>query len=369
MSQDPIDRLRRANPLPDPPVAPPIEPLLERLGERDRHGSRAHADGAGGTNRLGGLRAGFRAAPVAFAAVLSIAIAVLALTLLRHHNPSGSPTSSPGFHVPAGLPPVPSLSPGDMHALDYHWSTRPHVIVQGNACSPSLAKPPPPPAWYDQGSPSQALLGDYAVLQSRATSKVAVLSPLLGGGHWAKYGRIAQHRYGNTIEVIPDRYIEHSERPLTTRCEKAQLAAQRADLAGAPAALIARALQLDRQTFEDERYIQQHPDGICVLVDGGGGCGPFLFAQARGSLTTVAYGSHGSLNAYLVPNGVAKISVDYSAGRPHTAAERTVAPPTTTVPVINNVAVWTVPNRSNIMTPHAIAWLTTTGKTLRTAYP
>jgi hypothetical protein len=40
-----------------------------------------------------------------------------------------------------------------------------------------------------------------------------------------------------------------------------------------------------------------------------------------------------------------------------------------TVPVISNVAVWTVSNRSNIVSPHAIAWLADNGKTLKTAYP
>ena len=52
-----------------------------------------------------------------------------------------------------------------------------------------------------------------------------------------------------------------------------------------------------------------------MFVNGGGDCGPFLLAQARGSLTTVRYGRHGSLNAYLVPNGVAKITVEYTAAR------------------------------------------------------
>jgi hypothetical protein len=368
MKKDPIERLRRANPLPGTPAAPPIEPLLARLGERDRR----HGDAARARNRRRGLRAGFRAAPVAFAAVLSIAVAIVALTLLRHHNPSGSPGSSPGFHVPSGLPAVPSLSPGDMHALNYHWNTRPHVAVRGNACAPSPGSPPvaqPGSAPTDEGRPSEALLADYAVLQSPDTS-ANTLPGSVGGGHWSKYGRIAQHSYGNTIEVLPDLYVQPGETSLTTRCERARLAADRADLAGAPAALIARALRLERETFEDERYIQQHPDGICVFVDGGGSCGPFLLAQARGSLTTVKYDSHGSLNAYLVPNGVAKVTVEYTAAHPPNMPAGPAGPPLTiTVSVINNVAVWTVPNRSNIVNPHAIVWLAHNGKTLRTAYP
>jgi hypothetical protein len=306
MSKDPIERLRPANPLPDTPVAPPIEPLLARLGERrrgDRYSSGALADGAGGRGRLRGLRAGFRAAPVAFAVVVSIVIAAVALTLLGHGSRSGSVPSSPGLHVSGGLPPVPSLlSPGDMHALDYHWSTRQHVLVRGSVCAPSLASPPVAPprsAPNNQGAPSRALLADYALLQSPLTSKNALPAPQRVGP-WSRYGRVAQHRYGSAIEVIPDLNASAPgpQTPITARCERAQLAAQRKDLAGAPADLIAKALRLDAETFEDERYIQQHPDGICVFVDGGGDCGPFLLAQARGSLTTVRYGSHGSLNAY-----------------------------------------------------------------------
>jgi hypothetical protein len=156
---------------------------------------------------------------------------------------------------------------------------------------------------------------------------------------------------------------------MTARCEQAQLAAQRADLAGAPAALIARALRIDRETFDDERYVQHHPDGICVFVDGGGDCGAFLYAQARGSLTSVSYGSHGSLNAYLVPNGVAKIAVDYAAERSTTAAGSTMPPLTISVPVINNVAVWTVSTRGSLVRPHATVWFAENGKTLRIAYP
>ena len=369
MSKDPIERLRRVNPVPDTPAAPPIEPLLASLGERGSRRSGNYVDASGDGRRVRGLRAGFGAAPVALAAVLSIVIAVIALTVLRHRAPSGSVPSSPGFHVPGGLPPVPSLSPGDMHALDYHWRTRPHVAVRGDACAP-FPESPPRSAQGDHGTPSPALLADYSVLQSPLTSKSA-LPASLSGGPFANYGRVAQRRYGSAIEVIPDRpaFAPGAQIPLTARCEQARLAAQRKDLAGAPAALIARALRIDRETFEDERYIQQHPDGICVFVNDGGDCGPFLLAQARGSLTTVRYGRRGSLNGYLVPNGVAKITVEYTAAGSNTAAGPTIPPLTINVPVINNVAVWTVSNRNNLVSPHAIAWVAENGKTLRTAYP
>jgi hypothetical protein len=212
------------------------------------------------------------------------------------------------------------------------------------------------------------VLADYAVLQSSSASKIGPPA-WFGGGASPKYGRVAQHRYGSVIEVIPDHYVAPQGEPLTARCEQARLAAQKADLAGAPAALIAKALQIDRETFEDERYTEQHPDGICVFIDGGGNCGPFLYAQARGSLTSVRDNNLGSLNAYLVPNGVAKIAVRYTAGRSNTTAGPNVSPVTITVPVVNNVAVWTASNRSDVVSPHAIAWLANNGKTLKTAYP
>jgi hypothetical protein len=364
MSKDPIERLRRANPLPDTPAAPPIEPLLVRLADR--------GPGNEGKRRRAGAvaRSGFRTAPVALAALVSVVIAVVALSLLKHASPSGPVPSSTGWHVLPGLPPVPSLSPGDMHALDYHWRTRPHVPVRGNVCSPSPGSPPvtTPSAHDDQAAPSQALLGDYAVLQSPQTS-ATTLPASFGGGAWSKYGRVAQRRYGSAIAVIPDRYAPPPGRPLTTRCETGQLAAQRKDLAGAPAALIGRALRIDRESFEDERYLQLHPDGICVLIDGSGSCGAFLDAQARGSLTSVRYGSHGSLNAYLVPNGVDKVAVQYASERSSKTSGPILPPLIITVPVVNNVAVWTVSNRSNLVSPHAVAWLADNGHTLRTAYP
>ena len=231
MSKDPIERLRRVNPVPDTPAAPPIEPLLASLGERGARRSGNYLDAGGAGRRVRRLRAGFKAAPVAFAAVLSIVVAVVALTLLRHSTPSGSVPSSPGFHVPGGLPPVPSLSPGDMHALDYHWRTRPHVAVRGNACAPSLGSPPlapPRSGQEDQGAPSRALLADYSVLQSPLTSKNA-LPASLRDGPFASYGRVAQRSHGSAIEVIPDRnaFVPGAQIPLTARCEQARLAAQR----------------------------------------------------------------------------------------------------------------------------------------------
>jgi hypothetical protein len=44
-------------------------------------------------------------------------------------------------------------------------------------------------------------------------------------------------------------------------------------------------------------------------------------------------------------------------------------PMTVTVPVVNNVAVWSVSTTTNNVSVHAIAWLAANGSTIRTAYP
>ena len=108
-------------------------------------------------------------------------------------------------------------------------------------------------------------------------------------GPWSRYGRVAQRRYGIAIEVISQPFNVPIGTPITVRCEQAQLAVLRKEMAGAPEALIASAVRINQEIFEDERYTQQQPDGICLIV-GYGSCGSFLDAQARGELTTRPYG-------------------------------------------------------------------------------
>lgn len=211
------------------------------------------------------------------------------------------------------------------------------------------------------------MLDEYAVMRSPTTTANRLpASQRLGP--WSAYGRVAQRRYGFAIEVIPQPFNPPLGRPITVGCEMAQLAALRKEMAGAPKGLIARAVRINQEIFEDERYTQQHPDGICLSV-GAGSCGSFLDAQARGELTTRAYRAHGSISADLVPDGVAKITVHYPVERSANTPGRTIPALTISVPVINNVAVWAVPNRGNLQLPGAVTWLANNGKTIRTTYP
>lgn len=362
MSMDPVERLRRANPVPGTPAAPPIEPLLARLQGRPQPDSVEHpADaGAGRPHRV------LHTVPVAFAVLGTIVIAVLALALLRHGHHATSVSTSPGLHVAGGLPPVPSLGPADMRAIDWHWRTRPHVVPHGQACA-AFAPGAPRSGASEGSSPGRALLDDYAVTRSPVTAANA-LPAGQRSGPWSAYGRVAQRKDGITIDVIPQPFDQPLGAPPTAGCENAKLAALRKDMAGAPPVLIARALRITREIFEDERYTQKHPDGICVTI-GFGICGSFINAQARGELATSPHGAHGSINADLVPDGVARVTVHYAAQRRGAPTGQQVSALTITVPVINNVAVWNVANRGSTTRPQAVTWLTNAGRPIRTTYP
>ena len=299
--------------------------------------------------------------PVAFAVLGTIVIAVLALALLKHGHHATSVSTSPGLHVAGGLPPVPSLGPADMRAIDWHWRTRPHVVPHGQACA-AFAPGAPRSGASEGSSPGRALLDDYAVTRSPVTAANA-LPAGQRSGPWSAYGRVAQRKDGITIDVIPQPFDQPLGAPPTAGCENAKLAALRKDMAGAPPVLIARALRITREIFEDERYTQRHPDGICASLGSGPG---------RSSMPKPAGNSPSR-------HGVTAHDADLPRrirARPRArrgAAPRCAHGPSLGVddhrPVINNVAVWNVANRGSTTRPQAVTWLTNAGRPIRTTYP
>jgi RNA polymerase sigma-70 factor, ECF subfamily len=367
MGEDPLDRLRRANPFPRTLAAPPVERLRARLdgvpAPVPRHGP---TPGSGAPGKRSRVRAGLAAAPLAIAVATSIAVAAVALLVLRHGKTPSWPPSSAPLHAVSGLPPVPSLSPGNKHLLTYFTKAERSVRGHDQGCAARPVAPIRLTGGAD-GAPSQALLATFGVLRRQQPQHPSPVGP--GAGISARYVRVAQRRYGHTFEVAPDT----SGFPLLTlqdppRCQRLEFAALNRLLAHAPVGQRRRAVQLAHNQLLDEQYIEHHTESVCVFGAGGGECGPFLYAQARGGLQSTGYGSRGSLSAYLVPDGVATVTAHYPPRGPNTGFRHRLAPATVTAPVVNNVAVWRLKNEPGDIFPTTITWRSSSGKTLKVVY-
>lgn len=378
MREDPVERLRRANPVRETLAAPPVDPLLDRLDEA-RSGSGLGAPA--GTLRRSAwvrIRAVLSVAPLVAAVVTTLAIAAVAIVLLRHgHSPAPHP-SFPALSTAPGLPPVPQNTPANVQALKYFNLAQTSVINRlrhnGQTC---FERPGRPFAQSkpDEGSPSQAMLSAFGVLRlpagaHRTLPPVFSRSPLLQGA-FVRYIRVAQRRYGSVYEVIPAKKVGLG---LVTSARCRQLALQlestalRAEVAHAPSPVRALALRLGEDRLLDEQYTERHPEGICLFGGGGGSCQPLLYALARGGLQSTGYGSNGSIWDYLVPNGVATVTARYPAEGPKQGFRRTIPAQTVTARVINNVAVWTLSQEPGDIFPTTITWRASDGRIVKTVY-
>jgi hypothetical protein len=155
---------------------------------------------------------------------------------------------------------------------------------------------------------------------------------------------------------------------LSSRCLAREESAVRASIARAPARIQTTALQIERAQVRDDRYIDQHPWGICVFGGGGGSCGAFLYVQARGAIQSG--GGTGTPTVYvdLVPNGVTKITARFPDQGPSTGYARRWRAAIITVPVINNLAIWQMRNEPGDNSPTVI-WHAANGQAIRTITP
>ncbi len=259
---------------------------------------------------------------------------------------------------------MPQLGTGERQAVNYFSRAQASFVKQHRACLPRRPRILEQRALApDRGSPGQALLSTFGVL--RLPTSKGVRTAASTAAQWARpfvrYARIAQRRFGYTFVVVP---VTNLVQMPSARCFRLELAALSAVLGRAPTPIRARVLQIGNEELRDQQYIRAHPDGLCVVGGGGATCESFLLSRARGELMGGSSAGSPMLYVYLVPNGVAKVTVRYSPDRP-AARQRTRQSPVT-VRVTNNLAVWMVEPGQAGSQPASIAWRAASGRVIRT---
>jgi len=359
MSTDPISRLRRLNPVSESPDAPPISRIFERIdGVGAESSPHPPAPDRRAPRGRGGW--GWRALPLSLAVMVSVAVAVLALTLIKHRSagPTHSPTSI--GQPPSGLPPVPQLSPANVRALDRLGPAYRTVLLHHPTC-----RSVPLPTKRPRGAPPAA--SELAVSLFGVLGMPANIRHIGASAPYGPAARIAQRAYGTTVVVAPAELPGLGIAPLSARCARLVLAAVQTQMIHQTAGKRADAVKLISEQLADERYVANHPVGICLFARTGV-CTDLLYAQARGILSTGTFRRTGTISACLIPNGVAKITASYPAQAPAIGAHTQVPAVTITAPVIHNVAVYLVGNRAPTVLPRTITWQDAKGRTLRVTY-
>jgi hypothetical protein len=302
---------------------------------------------------LGWPQAIGRTIPVALSVAAVLAIAVIAITALHAAHRDGS---RPGNHHPAHRashvprlvhPPRPA-----QRAIDaIVGKATVQTIHSDHACQDANRG-----ATIVHGSPGQQLLSRLGVLRRPAVPS-STLHTLLAAGFTAgarvdiDYIRLAQIAYGNAYYLIPEGNPSGRE-PIPARCfteMRTRLEHLTADL---PAAERTAALQQQSENLQGIR--QQVPEpALCFAIvttrhvrppNGvNSGCGSttsFLHPGWEG--IGQGDGAGGQIFAAIVPDGVATVTLKFSAST--NAPARSL-----TAQAINNVVVFKIPPH----TPHA----------------
>jgi hypothetical protein len=386
---DVIDRLRRLDPVPTPLAAPPIEALLGRIGQRSgapRHAvERPQMAVSHVTNRPRLSRAGtaVRHVPVLLALVTSLVVAALALTVVRHRQPSVPVRPSGGPPAASGPPAFPTLSSLQRKQIDYVMKVDGTASRRDRACAPvpgGLGDPGRKPS-LSQGSPTASMLAIIGTLR-RAESPADRLPPreIWDGPHsrprsypygtypavagiYARYIRYARHRDGANYYLVPATNVNWRA-PVPVRCYREQVTALRQELRHIPQSLRRGIFPLQATYLAYERRSTDPYPGICLsaLNNTGNGDGASCYAvseiQAGQTLTTGAPG--GVPVAYgLAPDGVHSVTFAYKGrypGHPLTAL------------VINNVFILHDPGDRlpDNGFPRKLTWRAGTGRVLKT---
>ena len=264
-------------------------------------------------------------------------------------------------------PPYPQVRSGaDARAFAYVLKARNRFRVRNEmTCGsphPALSEHSRSGFTRTYGNPSKAMVATFGVLARSQPAPAAPTQLPLGPGSavFVRYVRVAQHRFGWPFKVFP--VVSHFAVP-SLSCIRREAAVVRARIARAPAALQARALRFARELARDDQYQDLSPEGICVSGPRRTAtCVPLPVAKSTGALYFVP-GASNPVLFYLVPNGVARIQVQYP--RRFAGPRRS----TVTVPVRNNLAIWRPQEALVKVAPTTITWLAGNGRTLRTLLP
>ena len=250
------------------------------------------------------------------------------------------------------LPPIAQVTAADQQEIAYLGQANQVVFRRHKDCLPFRQGMH---RTRDDGSPSQAMLSSFSVL--KLPTKAAVPVNLPGGGKkvYVNYVRIAQTRFGWPFKIIPlANFTTESSRCLALESSEVHTL-----VAHAPANVRAKVDAIEHNVQLDDRYIERHPEGICVSgYQGGSLCETLLYAMERGGINRGGSNAGSMVSFDLVPNGVARITARY-AKQPGSPAR------SINVQVINNLAVWKVTNDPGNATP-TILWRAANGRTIRT---
>lgn len=251
------------------------------------------------------------------------------------------------------LPPIPHLTAADTREVAYLGRASRIVFNDHKNCLPFRRGMR---QVRDDGSPSQVMLSSFAVL--RLPTRAALPVNLPGGGQrvYVNYVRIAQTRFGWPFKIIPLAHFT-TESP---RCLALEASEVQTLTAHAAAKVRAKVDAIEHDVQLDDRYIERHPEGICVSgYHGQSLCEPLLAALERGGISPLGGGGGELVSFDLVPNGVTDITVRYPK-QPGSPAH------TINVQVIHNLAVWKAANET-VGIP-TVLWRAANGRTIRTIH-
>lgn len=292
------------------------------------------------------------ATPGALAVVLgvtaAIAVAVVAIVLIRHSHgsvgggnppPAGSATPSPPGSAspppgsapppPAGLepPPLPSKPTRDQQREEQYIFRAQSAVSR--RCSRGPTSPIPQPT-VSQGAPSQALLSILGVLRRPAQPTDKLPTRVVGLDHqvipngslppakdiYVRYIRRARWRFGAGYYIVPADDVNVQAPPVRPGCATAQQQALQRELPQIPKRLRTPTLALEQTFLAQMRYESEPREGICLLAlnsTGGGDvqCGSTATDIEQGH-TTGTGGPTGVPVAYgVIPDGVATVTLHY----------------------------------------------------------
>lgn len=314
-------------------------PILAEL----RDGLERRFAGGARRRRWRWARAGLGGAPIALAGMAAIAVAVVALVAVRHGHPA-----APGRPPHPGTPyaPSPPFSPGEQKLIDS--ATRrtdardPACVVHANRGATVI-----------HGSPGPKLLSLLGVLRRPAPPADRTYETLLHGGFdagagvYINYIRRARTEFGKAYYIVPEaRTTPFSAVP--ERCYAEMRTALRRVLRRQPAAEQRRIVAAQAQQLAVQRQESAGRAGLCFAlvtvkrvrpprgVDMG--CSPGVPPLPVGMDGWIGedHRDGGTLLAGIVPDGVATVTIHYTASGGDPAR-------TLTSTVVNNVAAFEVP--------------------------
>jgi len=350
---------RRRDDFKDVPILAELGALIERAAVRAGAGDarvRAtpphslSARRSGGARPVRSVRARNVIGALAITLSVGVTVAVVAIVISLGHGP-GLGSTSPGGS--GGVPPDPSSAPGYDQVSQYIFKAEMAANRHDRGCLVGSNVPPPRHPIINSGRPSRAMFDAFAIFrrpQQPTDRPPRGFDRLAAGGGvrgiYVHYVRRAQYRYGGGYYLIPAADVNAGRR-VPARCFTEQATAFRHELPQIPAPLKQRAARIDAESIAYQRYRQQHPSGICLSHlnnqgGGGGGCGATLADTENHPGLGLSQGDSqsDSINAGIVPDGIASITYRYAKTR-HSRAF------TITVAVINNLVVYKTPRGAN----------------------